>query len=124
MKDRLIDLLKKVDENAANKGITDYKDAIADNADYLLANGVIVPPVFVGQTVYVLNQTNGKVYQNTVVCIKVRSMQSKLKNTIKVEYINKLGETSCRKFAWAQIGKQVFFTREEAEKALAERRGE
>jgi hypothetical protein len=42
-RDRLIELLKKADENASKKLIMDYDDAIADNADYLLANGVIVP---------------------------------------------------------------------------------
>lgn len=42
MRDRLIELLKKADKNASDKGITDYDDAIADNADYLLANNVIV----------------------------------------------------------------------------------
>ena len=40
-RDRLIELLKKADDNASRKLITDYDDAIADNADYLLANGVV-----------------------------------------------------------------------------------
>lgn len=118
MKDRLTQLLYEA-EGQVNNDLPSLEQI----AEYLIEHGVIVPPVKVGETVYVLNQTTGKVYQNTVVCIKVRS-QSKLKNTITVEYINKFSEISCRKFTWAQIGKQVFFTREEAEKALAERRGE
>lgn len=52
MKERLIKLLKQADENSANKLITDYDDAIIDNAEYLIAHGVIVPPCKVGQTVY------------------------------------------------------------------------
>ena len=51
-RDRLIELLKEADDNASKKLIMDYDDAIADNADYLLANGVIVPPYEVGQTVW------------------------------------------------------------------------
>lgn len=51
MLDRLIELLKKADKNTSDKGITDYEDAIADNAEYLLANGVIAPPCKVGDYV-------------------------------------------------------------------------
>lgn len=41
-RERLVELLKKADESASNKMITDYEDAIRDNADYLIANGVTV----------------------------------------------------------------------------------
>ena len=44
-RERLIDLLKKADENTERKCITDYKDAISDNADFLLDNGIIVSPM-------------------------------------------------------------------------------
>lgn len=83
-------------------------------ADHLLANGVIVPPFKVGQTVWVYNGVANKVFQNTVISIKFVG-KSWNKNTIETRYINKFGEPSCRKFAWAQMGKQVFFTKEEAE---------
>lgn len=43
MRDRLADLLKKADKNCERKCITDYEDAILDNADYLIENGVVVP---------------------------------------------------------------------------------
>lgn len=39
---KLAELLKKADENSAFKGITDYEDALIDNAEYLIANGVVV----------------------------------------------------------------------------------
>ena len=42
MRDRLADLLKKADKNCERKCITDYEDAILDNADYLIENGVVV----------------------------------------------------------------------------------
>lgn len=39
---KLAELLKKADENSALKGVTDYEDALIDNAEYLVANGVVV----------------------------------------------------------------------------------
>jgi len=56
MRDTLIDLLKKADENSARKCITDYEDAIIDNAEYLLANGVIAPSFKMGDTVYIVER--------------------------------------------------------------------
>lgn len=52
MKEKLKELLIKADENAAGKMIMDYKDAVDDIADYLMANGVIVPPCKGGDAVY------------------------------------------------------------------------
>ena len=43
-REKLIELLEEADQVAQAKGITDYKDVIADNADHLLSNGVIVTP--------------------------------------------------------------------------------
>lgn len=43
-RERLIELLKAADESSARRCITDYNEAIADNADYLLEHGVIVLP--------------------------------------------------------------------------------
>lgn len=40
--EELAKLLKQADENSVLKGITDYEDALLDNAEYLIANGVIV----------------------------------------------------------------------------------
>lgn len=43
-KERLIELLKAADEYSAERCITDYDEAIADNAEYLIAHGVTVEP--------------------------------------------------------------------------------
>lgn len=117
MRDKLIELVKKADETVC--GFDIYGD-FGRLADELLANGVIVPPCKIGDTAWVYNQSTGKIYENVVVCLKVVGT-SRYKNTIRVEYHNAHGESSCRKFQWAQIGKQVFFTKEEAERALKER---
>ena len=113
MRERLIDFLKKADEHSQRKCITNYEDAIADNADYLLAEGVIVPPVKVGQTVWVVSR-DGKLTETTVekIVLKNGGLYIKL-------WCNSFYETTCR-----SIGKTVFLTKEEAEKALAEMKGE
>ena len=56
-RDRLIELLKKPNKTAILRKInpqfvTDETDEESIVADYLLANGVIVPPIEVGQTVW------------------------------------------------------------------------
>lgn len=51
MKDRLVDLILNAERDFANSGkpVLDIEKYVAD---HLLANGVIVPPCKVGQTVY------------------------------------------------------------------------
>lgn len=112
-KERLVEILHKYGTETT-EGLP-----FEELADYLLANGVIVPPCKVGDVVWVYNQHANQIFKNTVVCIKMRG-EGKCKNTISLEYRNVHGETSCRKFTWSQIGKQVFLTREEAEAKLKE----
>lgn len=108
MRDRLIELskkahsewLKKEYDHEIDKSLGEYV------ADYLLANGVIVLPCKVGDTVY---QTDGiRIYELEIFDISLR------KN--KPYY-----ETESIDFDDDAIGKSVFLTREEAEKTLAER---
>ena len=65
-------------------------------ADHLLANGVIVPPVKVGDTVYQV--ASERVYESTVT---------------KIIY-----DTNSIAFDERAIGKSIFLTREKAEEAL------
>ena len=81
----------------------------AITADYLIANGIIVPPCKVGQTVWFIR--NGKIVETEVEKIILKSKGLYLKLGCNAMY-----ETSCN-----SISKTVFLTREEAEKALAER---
>lgn len=82
-----------------------------DLADYLLANGVIVTPVAVGQTVWFVR--NGKVVETSIdkVVVKHGGLYFKMG-------CNGMYET-----AVSAIGKTVFPSREEAEKALERSRG-
>ena len=134
MRDRLIELLCNVkcegEENFGNCPHRNYQKcnkvqrlemcSVNAIADHLLAAGVIVPPCKMGDVVWVLNQSRGAIYGNKVVCINIRG-ESPNKNTIRVEHHNRFAEASYRKYTWSQIGKQVFLSKEDAQKALAER---
>lgn len=84
-------------------GWNDAIDAVIDNAT--TADGVIVPPVKMGQTVYQINRTphGGEVYELTV------------KNIVY--------DTNAVSFDETAIGVHIFATKEEAERALTERGG-
>ena len=90
-------------------------------ADYLLENGVIVPPVKIGDTVYTNCSMQGwylrskdRPYKAKVVYMGINGT----KNFMNVVY--EKGEYMLS-FDFDKIGKTVFLTREEAEKALKER---
>ena len=103
MKDRLIELLIK-------SGVTWNPVGVAD---YLLENGVIVPPCKVGDTVYYPSFNVGMVFEYKVISIKLNS------KGLYVVLDNRLRNEQMTHRA-SQIGKTVFLTREQAEKALAE----
>ena len=111
MKDRLIELLvdssRYIDEQRG--------EAIAD---YLLANGVIVPPCNVGDKVYKI--TRNKVKECEVIFIGISADE-------KCSYFNFVENYADGTFyksysmVFDVIGKTVFLTREDAEQALKER---
>lgn len=78
-------------------------------ADHLLANGVIVPPVKVGHTVY---------------CIRYDKSRKLFVKPLAVNSITVWGDGGFSVFTTKEdtLGKTVFLTREDAEKALAERK--
>ena len=86
-------------------------------ADYLLDNGIIVPPVKVGDKVYELEF--GGYYERIVVGYHYTQEHPNWKNN---DYICVIGKycNPVRHINTARIGKTVFLTQEEAEKALKE----
>lgn len=101
MREKLIELLR------------DWEADIADTtfdriADHLLANGVIVLPCKVGDTVWDISK--GRVIELKIMHIEV------YENGIVLQY----GRDECEVFPTRFIGKTVFLTREEAEAALKE----
>lgn len=92
-------------------------------ADHLLANGVIVPPCKVGTTLFFLYNSpyadkpdlTPRIYKTTDWYFEVDKAGIVI-NTSDIHSFNKVYDYV--------LGKTVFLTREEAEKALAERSGQ
>jgi hypothetical protein len=120
MRDRLIELLQNfADGTVTGNGTIVDGTKVDDVADYLLANGVIVPPCKVGDTVYkclITDDTHEPViWDITITQISIET--GKLLNdayAIGTICKSKSGES----FAFDEIGKTVFLAREEAEQAL------
>lgn len=90
-------------------------ERISNTVDHLLANGVIVPPCKVGDKVYYLCRDQ-ETYEWYICEREVYSI-SVYENSTHI-YVSPIIS-----FAEIQIGVFVFLTKEEAEKALAERSG-
>ena len=96
-------------------GMSAYEDFDSWLADDLLANGVIVPPCKVGDTVYMI-------FENEIRELRVISLSylfSSSFNHFNLHTENSRG--AVLSYEMKDIGKTVFLTKEEAEKALAER---
>lgn len=107
MRDRLIELLK----NNSHLDVL-FGDEWEKAADELLANGVIVPPVEPRQRLYEIV----KMPKHTFI-----SEFPMIVEPYQIIYRNIIGGYSCIPFE--ALGKTIFLTKEEAEKALAEREG-
>ena len=109
MRDRLIELIEYGQRLFMEDD--DYEKSSEFLADHLLANGVIVPPCKVGDTVYSIdNEISSQIFVGEVYEILVR------KNIVVFRYTRKgyySGGSTKEDF-----GKTVFLTREEAEMAL------
>lgn len=122
-RDRLIELLKKAGANASKKLIMDYDDAISDNADYLLSNGVIVPPCKVGDTVYIIENGDMLDIEPSVCGIvedEVYEMSYGATQSGELKWLYLVLDTG-EDFYDSDIGKTVFLTKKEVEQALEER---
>ena len=134
MRDRLIEILKRFctdDCKITHQcGYCDFGDLTvcpSAVADHLLANGVIVPPCKVGDTVYMPWEWNGTsgVAILTINRIVVDFTHRPYVNT---NFFSDDEEYwlayNCGRFDFNDFGKTVFLTKKLAEKALAERSGE
>ena len=123
MRDRLIELLKSPHkaEQLRQTGVDigKYEDDCVEAmiADFLLANGVIVPPVKIGQTVYVVSRYYGGLWRIHECRVFDLTIYEKHIFMRLVDRDYNFG------MEISEIGKTVFLTKEEAEKALAERSG-
>ena len=116
MRERLIEIIKE----SLVKNI-DYTHKLAENiTDDLLANGVIVPPCKVGQTVYkTITTSKGKPAIWKIILTSI-SIDINEKGVSPNSYaIGHLKNTRCGESVdFCDFGKTVFLTREEAERAL------
>lgn len=115
-RDRLIELL-------SGKSIDTYAD-VEYVADYLIANGVIVPPCKVGQTIYYHFQFSNKSilpFTRKAKVKKIYCCNNKMRFIIDVELMDANERGIIKFFGFEDFGKTVFLTKEEAEKALKER---
>ena len=114
-RERLIELLMQGDIAAAKQGVFNCcmcRREAETIADYLLENGVIVPPVQVGATVYYTDS-----YRHLIKPLEIFGSDC-TKRICK--YYCRGGDYTPAWFNPAEIGKTVFLTRKEAEKALKE----
>lgn len=94
------------------------ENTVADIADHLIANGVIVPPCKVGDTVYYFSHRpfNMSLQANTIYeADVVRIVTSRFGTSLIIQIHDKYGVTETPEIS--SFGKTVFLTREEAEKS-------
>ena len=106
-RDRLIELLKKADDSTWGQTYETY-------ADYLLANGVIVPPCKVGDKVYLPCLNDWGDIENYTITEFVLDNDGLL--TV-------VDDEDRETHPIEEIGTDVFLTKEEAEKALERSKG-
>lgn len=108
------------------KGSIEYANSVNSDgymryvADYLLANGVIVPPCKVGDTVWLVeNIFDGAVMRKVLASRRI--------DCIGGNSLNPIWMVSSHpyeiRFHPSEFGKTVFFSKEDAEKALEELKG-
>ena len=117
-REKLIELLMQGDIAASKQGVFNCcmcKREAEILADYLLENGVIVPPVQVGATVYCTDS-----YRHLIKPLEIIGFEVDYTKRI-CKYYCSGGDYTPAWFKPAEMGKTVFLTREEAEKVLVER---
>ena len=133
-RERLIELLMQGDIAAAKQGVFNCcmcKREAEILADYLLSNGVIVPLVKMGDIVYIDNAPHNVVHitieeDGISYCAKYYCDEYECCKECPFAKEISFGEVimcegnEYHEFTASDIGKTVFLTREEAEKALKE----
>lgn len=114
-RDRLTEILKIcIEENiGVNDPNVSFEVDYENIADHLLANGVIVPPCKVGEKAWFILELDDElqICEETVVDFSTKGFY----------YSELLDGTGAQILVpYEEIGKTVFFTKEEAEKALKE----
>lgn len=134
MKDRLIELLKQINFEYSEVCVACAEDGYKCPpsleeffADYLLESEVVVPPVRIGQEVYTnyamqgwYFRNNNKPYSAKIVFIGLNNSEEMGGGYFNIAYENK---GYMMQFKFSDIGKTIFLTKEQAEKAIANMKG-
>ena len=107
-RERLIELMTQAENE--DLSLLEFEKKIL--ADYLLANGVIVPPVKVDDTIYIVDE-NSNEFTGIDEC-HVRSLEWN------GTFWSIFNDKDCYGYSEDYIGKTIFLAKEEAEKALKE----
>ena len=121
-REKLMELLSKAPLGNYPLGEQFSNGTVEKIADYLLENGVIMPPVKIGDMVWDNDFGHPQGYDVTGFDVG-RTMDNEVEHSELFVYCESWGGTITFSFPVSAIGKTVFLTREEAEKALAERSG-
>lgn len=116
MRDRLIEILTDNLPHCDNPLQDTYDEIVERLANHLIENGAIIPPCNVGDDIWIVKCYEGKplgIVKDKVQMIGITSRGFHIKARNHHDH-NKM----------YMLGKTVFLTREDAEKALRERDGE
>ena len=117
-REKLIELISQKQNSGCKIGTCQMDEIHCSNAelaDYLLENGVIVLPLnMIGNTLWFIN------CDDNIVCDKIDGITISDRHDVYI-FLQNSGDEP---YELSDIGKLLFLTREEAEKALAERSNE
>ena len=117
-RERLIELIWN---SIANRLGTVFRENVEDIADDLLANGVIVPPCKVGDTVYYINKEEKSISEFVVYSMEFVLLKNNYMS-ITIQFTDNTGHRNFDyQFRGESLYETFFLTKEEAEKALKER---
>lgn len=120
MRDRLIELINDMQEKGINYAKNEDKISChvsnKNVADYLLENGVIVPPMNIGQQCFILGYDFGERKECVKEC-RVSCVTQKKNGSFAIR-ISETKYSATHNFTPDDIGKTVFLIKEEAEQAL------
>ena len=136
MRDRLIELYKEATtlyfdylDSIDEKGLTDTEGRAKFTIDHLIANGVVLPPCKVGDTVYCINTfflNDPRINKCEVDALHITSSKNKIghkKPSYALVRDENMKSLSARIY-FVSIGKTVFLTKEQAEQKLKEMRAD
>lgn len=109
MRDRLVELI----QNSVNGCAKHWAEVIAD---HLLANGVIVPPCKVGDTLYVISQMKDKRFLPFIREYEVTSILIKRKSIVIYHEM----DGYIKIFKQTDFGRTVFLSKVEAERVVTD----